>query len=173
LKLALSDPEGFAYLGPWADAAAELLRSGRYEQGRVRWRLLEGDARETLREAGGGFDLVLQDPFSPDSEPELWTPEWFSSLRRACGDRAWLATYSSATPVRVGLLLGGWFVAAGLPSGARAETTIAATSRELLPTPLGDRWLSRWKRSSARAPIAGTLTPELEASILTHPQFHP
>ena len=32
----------------WVDAASELLRTGRYEQGRIRWRLLEGDARETL-----------------------------------------------------------------------------------------------------------------------------
>ncbi|MFT3843107.1 MAG: tRNA-guanine transglycosylase [Myxococcaceae bacterium] len=171
LKLALADPEGFAFLGPWVDAANELLRTGRYEQGRIRWRLLEGDARETVRDAGEGFDLVMQDPFSPETEPEMWGPKWFEALRKRCGERAWLATYSSATPVRVGLLLAGWFVAAGVGSGARAETTIAATSRDGLPTPLGERWLTRWKRSSARAPIGGTLTPEVEQGILGHPQF--
>jgi len=171
LKLALDDPEGFAFLGPWTDAAQELLRTGRYEQGRIRWRLLEGDARETLREAGADFDLVMQDPFSPETEPELWTPGWFAALRAVCGPKAWLATYSSATPVRVGLLMGGWFIAAGVASGARAETTVACTSREGLPSPLGERWLTRWKRSSARAPVGGALTAEVERAVLEHPQF--
>ncbi len=171
LKLALGDPEGFAFLGPWADAAEALLEHGRWEQGRIRWTLLEGDARQTLASAGAGFDLVMQDPFSPESEPELWTPAWFRQLREACAPTAWLATYSSATPVRVGLLLGGWFIAAGVSSGARPETTVAGTTRAALPSPLGERWLSRWKRSSARAPVGGAFSPEVERAVLEHPQF--
>jgi hypothetical protein len=41
-----------------------------------------------------------------------------------------------------------------------------------LVTPLADRWLQRWKRSSARGPHGGALSAEVEAAVLRHPQFN-
>jgi hypothetical protein len=56
-------------------------------------------------------------------------------------------------------------------TGTRVETTIAATKLELLENPLGERWFSRWQRSTARGPHGEALTPELEAAVRGLPQF--
>jgi len=75
-----------------------------------------------------------------------------------------LFTYSAATPTRVALLLAGFYVGAGVSVAGKAETTAASPSPAGLRSPLGARWLARWKRSSA-------FRPELDREILAHPQF--
>lgn len=174
LRLALADPEGFPFLVPWADAARALMEQGRWEGEGITWRLLLGDVRETLSEAGGDLELVFFDPFSPRANPELWTPTILSAVRERCreeGQGALLATYSAATPTRVTLLLAGYFVGAGVSTGSKQETTVAATRREALIQPLGERWLSRWERSSARGPHGAPLTGADESAVRGHPQF--
>ncbi len=173
LRLALADAAGFAFLQPFRDAAEALMRTGAWEEDGVRWRLHLGDARGRL-EAGPKADLVFFDPFSPASNPEMWTVPVLRRVRAGCredGEGALLLTYSAATPTRVTLLLAGFHVGAGLSTGTKGETTVAATRRESLAAPLGERWLSRWRRSSARAPHGEALTPDLEAQLLAHPQW--
>lgn len=174
LSLALDDPEGFPWLQPWAEPAKELLSSHRWEEPALSWRLHMGDALKTLEELDGVFDLCFFDPFSPEANPDLWTVGFLRSLRsRTRYDGALLATYSSATPTRVSMLLAGFFVGQGLSTGTRTETTVAATKKELLQAPLGARWLERWQRSSARSAHGLPLTPELEKAVREHPQFEP
>ena len=120
------------------------------------------------------LELVFFDPFSPRANPELWTPAILSAVRERCreeGQGALLATYSAATPTRVTLLLAGYFVGAGVSTGSKQETTVAATRREALLQPLGERWLARWERSSARGPHGAPLTGADESAVLGHPQF--
>ena len=84
---------------------------------------------------GQPADLIFFDPFSPASNPALWTPAAFAGLRaqaRSDGDGCTLFTYSAATPTRVSLLLGGFYVGTGVATGMKKETTVAATQRELL-----------------------------------------
>jgi tRNA U34 5-methylaminomethyl-2-thiouridine-forming methyltransferase MnmC len=174
LRLALADAAGFPFLQPFREAAEALMRDGAWEAEGVRWRLLGGDALGHLQGALPRADLVFFDPFSPASNPEMWTVAVLEQVRACCredGAGALLMTYSAATPTRVTLLLAGFYVGAGLSTGTKGETTIAATRRESLVAPLGERWLERWRRSSARAPHGGTLTPEAEARILAHPQW--
>ena len=172
LRLALDDPEGFDFLVPFADAARTLIKDGFWEGEGLQWRLLTGDAMHKLQEVGKDFELVFQDPFSPDQNPSLWTVDWLQRVRAlAHPDGMQLVTYSSATPTRVSLLLAGYFVGAGVSTGMRGETTIASTKLELLRQPLQHRWLKRWERSSARSPHGGELTPVLEEVIRKHPQF--
>lgn len=174
LRLALADAEGFPFLAPWREAAAALVQHGEWEGPGLRWTLALGDARDTLLAAPGDADLVLFDPFSPKANPTLWTPAVLARVRERCrqdGEGALLATYSSATPTRVSLLLAGFFVGAGEGTDIKGETTLAATRPGALASPLGARWLERWRRSSARAPHGEPLTPELEAQVLAHPQF--
>jgi queuine tRNA-ribosyltransferase len=171
LALAVSD-EGAARLGlaPAArDAARALLASGRHESPRALWRLVPGDLRETLPREAARADVVFWDPFSPKANPDLWTHAAFAALRARCGEGATVFTYSTATATRAALLLAGFFVGAGDPSGPKEETTAAATDPALLARPLDLRWLARLERSSAPFP------PDAPADALervrAHPQF--
>nr|WP_211193826.1 MnmC family methyltransferase [Pyxidicoccus fallax] len=174
LRLALADAAGFPFLQPFREAAETLMRDGVWEGEGVRWRLLLGDAVPHLDGALPVADLVYFDPFSPASNPDMWTEAVLARVRRHCredGEGTLLLTYSAATPTRVTLLLAGFYVGAGVSTGTKGETTVGATRRESLDLPLGARWLERWKRSSSRAPHGAQLTPEVEARVLAHPQW--
>ncbi len=171
LALAASDP-GATLLGlseRARDAARELLARGVHETPRVVWRLVLGDVRETLAREAARADVVFWDPFSPKANPELWTLAAFAALRARCGDAATLYTYSTATATRSALLLAGFFVGAGDPSGPKEETTAAATDRALLARPLDDRWVARLARSSA--PFPPDAPADALAAVRAHPQF--
>ena len=174
LRLALRAPEAFPFLQPWREALEGVMGRGEWASGTVRWRLLQGDARETIGAVPAGQELVLFDPFSPKVNPELWSPEFLARVRGRCREEppgALLATYSAATPTRVSLLVAGFFVGVGVATAGKRETTVAATRIESLGAPLGARWLERWRRSPSRAPHGQALTPEIEAKVLAHPQF--
>jgi queuine tRNA-ribosyltransferase len=171
LALAASDA-GAARLGLSARAraaAADLLARGRHEAPRVLWRLVPGDARATLPAEPARADLVFWDPFSPKANPELWTCAAFAALRARCAPGAAVYTYSTATATRSALLLAGFFVGVGDPSGPKEETTAAATDAALLARPLDGRWLSRLARSSA--PFPDDAPPDALDRVRAHPQF--
>ena len=170
LKLAIDDAEGFPFLVPWRKQLVELIDNGEVVDGPLRWTLHLGDALQKLDDVQVAATLVFHDPFSPETNPTLWTPDAFKLLREHCDD-AQLFTYSASTRTRVSLLLGGFFVGIGDPIGTKQETTVAATRRERLSRPLGPEFLKRWERSSARAPWGVELTGELEAQVRAHPQF--
>jgi len=174
LRLALADARGFPFLQPFADAGRALLNGERWSEGRAQWQLYLGDAAELWRGAWEPADLIFFDPFSPASNPALWTPAAFSQLRthaRSDGDGCTLFTYSAATPTRVSLLLGGFYVGTGVATGTKKETTAAATQRELLAQPLDARWLARWERSAAQAPHGAVLSEEIARAVRGHRQF--
>lgn len=173
LRLALRDPGGFPFLAEYREAAQALLSCGRWQQGDLRWVLHRGDVLDCLAAAPPSAELIFYDPFSPQHNPALWTAAAFAAVRARChGDGALLLTYSAATPMRAALLLGGFYVGAGVPTGTKRETTVGATHLASLAAPLGARWLARWERSSARAPLGETeLTAAREREIRTHPQF--
>ena len=172
LRLAVSDPEGFPFLVPWKTACEAVLEHGVWESVGFTWRVLLGDAKESLEEADGVFDIVYFDPFSPESNPSLWTVEFVRRIRsKARYEGSTLVTYSAATPTRVMFLLAGFFVGHGAATGTRSETTFASTQRALVPNLLGDRWLQRWARSTARGAHDVEYSQEVERLVKTHPQF--
>jgi queuine tRNA-ribosyltransferase len=171
LALAASD-EGAARLALDSAslvAARALLAHGRHETCRVVWRLVRGDLLEMLPREDALADLVFWDPFSPKANPSLWTWTAFSGARARCGDAAALFTYSTATATRAALLLAGFFVGQGDPSGPKEQTTAAATDAALLARPLDARWLARLERSSA--PFPEDAPPDALDRIRAHPQF--
>ncbi|MES1176150.1 MAG: MnmC family methyltransferase [Myxococcales bacterium] len=174
LRLALGDGEGFPFLRPFAEAARTLATAQRFQNGLVDWELHLGDAAALWREAARPPDLIYFDPFSPVSNPDLWTPQAFAQLfgraREAVAGCS-LFTYSAATPTRVSLLLGGFCVGTGQATGMKTETTVAATELALLDKPLDRRWLERWERSSSKAPHGQPLSPEIERAVRGHAQF--
>ncbi|MEI9940990.1 MAG: MnmC family methyltransferase [Pseudomonadota bacterium] len=174
LRLALADAQGFPFLQPFADAGAALLRGERWSEERSHWQLHLDDATKLWQSSWEPADLIFFDPFSPASNPALWTPSAFALLRahaREDGDGCSLFTYSAATPTRVSLLLGGFYVGTGVATGMKKETTAAATQRALLARPLDARWLSRWERSAAQAPHGVPLSEEIERAVRGHRQF--
>ena len=109
----------------------------------------------------------------------MWTAPLFASLfrrldpQRPCA----LATFTRSTMARVALLLGGFFVGVGHPSGLKEETTVAANRLELLDDPLDRRWLERANRSGSAEPMSrpvyrqAPLSPETRERLQRHPQF--
>ncbi len=181
LRLALrpenADGLGLTHDGADAHAAATaLLVAGRHETPHTRWRLRLGDFPALLaEEPDASVDIVFWDLFSPRTAPALWTVAMFRELRRVCRDGATLHTYSASTATRSGLLLGGFAVGVGAPTGAHDETTIAATRITDLARPLGASWLGRLARSSMPLPSDVGEDPGERADALARlracPQF--
>ena len=77
-------------------------------------------------------NIIFYDPFSYKTDPALWTVETFSRIFDRCLDEpAELYTYSASTAVRGALLAAGFFVAQGIGTGPKSETTIAFTSERV------------------------------------------
>ena len=156
LRLAL-EPEHAAAFGfsPAALLAANaLLRNGLHESPRTTWRLAFGDFQTRLaEEPAAAADIVFWDMFSRTANPELWKASTFRAVRAACRDGATFFTYHAATSTRAGLLLAGFAVGFGEPTGKQAQTTVAALNAADLAKPLDARWLARLARSSSPFPI--------------------
>jgi queuine tRNA-ribosyltransferase len=171
LALALS-PEvapRLALSGAAAAAARRILLEGRHSTARTLWRLAKGDLADALRGETEPADVVFWDPFSPKVNPECWTVEAFAAARARCRGRATLFTYSTSTATRAALLLAGFAVGAGDPSGPKEETTAAAVDAADLARPLDRRWLARLERSSA--PFPDDAPPDALERIRAMPQF--
>ena len=173
LEFALRHAGELAYLPRWREPVARLLETGRAVAENVDWHFHRGDFREFVRTPRAadvtGPDAILYDPYSPDSNPGMWTLEHFTRLR-ACLDATrpcTLTSYSRSTSVRVTLKLAGFFVGYGGGIGEKDQTTMAATHRELLAQPLGPEWLGRVGRSTRGAPLreGGTAGPILLADL--------
>jgi tRNA U34 5-methylaminomethyl-2-thiouridine-forming methyltransferase MnmC len=170
LRLALSDPGAFPEQARRRRLLEALLAQGAVEEGRLRWRWERGDALQRMGELTERQDIICYDPFSPESNPELWTLEALMAVRRLLAPGGLFSTYSASTRTRVTLLLAGFWVGAGLTAAVK-ETTVASDGPGPLERPLGARWLQRWARSSARAPHGSELTLELAERVRAHPQF--
>ncbi|HVO91478.1 MAG TPA: tRNA guanosine(34) transglycosylase Tgt [Terriglobales bacterium] len=162
-------------------APFKILSTGHWQHssGLLRWELRRGDFRDLMATASVP-DLIFYDPFSYKTEPALWTAEVFSRIYRCCTPKpAELYTYSAATAARVALLTAGFFVATGVGTGPKTETTIAFTAAQglihhpLAPRPLDQQWLLRWRRSGAKFPahLTDEEKRECEKLIEGHLQF--
>jgi hypothetical protein len=121
----------------------------------------------------------LFDPYSPKKNPAMWTVPLFTNLfhkldpQRPCA----LANYTRSTMARVTMLLGGFYVGVGHPSGLKEETTMAANRLDLLDEPLDRRWLERAESSHSAEPLSGLvyrqapLSSETRERLRLHPQF--
>jgi queuine tRNA-ribosyltransferase len=188
LQLVAKDPVAFPH--GRHSAPHKLLAQGswRHPSGLLTWELQEGDFL-TLFEGAARPEVIFYDPFSAKTNSSFWTLATFQRLRAFCSPGpAELYTYSASTAIRAALLGAGFWVAAGVGSGPKAETTVAfladvvadvgvvvgsGVSRKGLPQPLGREWRERWRRSGAPFP-EGTTPDEarfLSEQIENHPQF--
>jgi queuine tRNA-ribosyltransferase len=179
LTLATKNPGCFPHL--WHSAPYRILETGKWKHASnlLQWKLLKGDFHSFI-ESASIPNLIFYDPFSSKVDPALWTREIFARIFKRCLPKSVeLYTYSASTAVRASLLTAGFFVAEGIGTGPKSNTTIAFTraagaqTHPLSPNLLGQEWLARWRRSDSKFPT--TLSTEdrshFETLIETHRQF--
>ncbi len=171
LVLALANAKHFPHLRH--RAPNELAARGAFERPGLRWRVCAGDFAATFSgEPAPG--VIFYVPFSTKVDAPLWSLGTFTALHRHLTRATELFTYSASTAVRTSLLLAGFDVARGVPSGPKEETTIALHALPGTAHPLlGREWLERRGRSSRPfgADIAAERHTALEELVQGHPQF--
>jgi len=100
----------------------QLSETFRYQDEQFGITILTGDARATLPNIKEKIDIIYQDAFSPKKNPLLWTKEYFTMLHKLCSDDAIMTTYSSATPVRMGMWESGFKLFIPPKSNVRSGT---------------------------------------------------
>lgn len=189
LRFAFTQRDALGYFGGCEDLVQDLLVQGRatgIHGGRsLAWEVVTGDFPTLLgsahRKQWPSPHAILFDPWSPSKNPGMWTAQVFSELFQCLepGRDCALATYSRSTMLRVSLLLAGFFVGAGHGAGRKEETTLAASSRALIPELLDPRWLERARRSPAAEPLReavyrqAPLAVETWEQLRAHRQFTP
>ncbi len=187
LGFALQHASQLGYIIGYEERLQNLLRDHRVQfktrNQTVNWEVHVGDFPTLLvQPATQKFPkphAIMFDAFSPATNPAMWTQPLFENLfqlldpSRPCA----LPTYSRSTMLRVTLLLAGFFVGVGHPTGEKDETTIAANTLDLLAEPLDRRWLSRARRSTSAEPLQDSvyrqarLSPESWEKLQQHSQF--
>jgi queuine tRNA-ribosyltransferase len=179
LTLATNNPRCFPHLRH--GAPYQILKNGEWQHASslLHWQLLKGDFSASI-ESATIPNLIFYDPFSAKTDSALWSPQIFARILQHCRSKSTeLYTYSASTAVRVALLTAGFFVAAGVGTGPKADTTIAFTraagagNHPSSPRLLGQEWLTRWRRSGSKFPttLASEDRPHFEKLIETHRQF--
>ena len=102
-----------------------------YNKGNFKLKIIIGDATQTIKTIKEKFDAVFLDPFSPKKNPELWTEEFFSEIKKRMKKDAILATYSCARIVRDNLKKAGFAARDGPCIGRKAPSTIATIINKL------------------------------------------
>lgn len=173
LRFALENAHHFEHFKGFETAVESILQDGAWSEEGIRWELRHGNFLELIEREAHAADIVFYDPYSFHKNQEMWLPDVFRKVRAKCSGEGMLFTYSRATPIRVSLLMAGFFVGTGKATGAKEETTQASVRFEDLADPLAQEWLGRWKRSH-HPHAAGGKEEDLPATkefILNHSQF--
>jgi tRNA U34 5-methylaminomethyl-2-thiouridine-forming methyltransferase MnmC len=181
LRFACEHSEHLVYIQPYRAAIEELMLKGQVKFGRVHWYLHKADFRESLERSDlPAPHAIFYDPYSATSNPEMWTLEHFTRLRRALDDQrpCLLTNYTRSTAVRSTWLLAGFYVGIGVGIGEKDQTTIASNELSLLERPLALDWLKQVSASQNSNPLreAGTIYGPMNTAdferLRQHPQFH-
>jgi hypothetical protein len=135
-----------------ADILSALRCRRQWRNGRVKIRLLLGDARQNVPE-NSSFSVIFMDGFSPDVNPELWSFDFVKQLVKILEPDGVIATYSAAFPLRGALLKAGLKVAASRAFGRRRGGTVAAFDDSAFDgMPLSEKELNIILKSTAGVP---------------------
>ncbi len=110
----------------WSEVCFETYKNkiSFYRNGKIE--LLIGDARDVVKNLESTYDIIYLDPFSTLKNTELWTYDFFKLLKSKLFTHGLIVTYSSALPVRSGLLRNGYNVYTTQPIGRRRGGTLAS-----------------------------------------------
>lgn len=91
------------------------------------------DARDVIRNLKSDYyDVVFLDAYSPLRSPELYTVEFFNEVIRVMNKNSILTTYTSAAPVRSGMIEVGFYIGEGPIFGRKRGGTIASPNPSLI-----------------------------------------
>lgn len=158
-RFALENASRLPYFDEESKLALEhLLNHGFWKSNdsKIQWHLRVGDFPKMIVEETWSPDLIFFEPYSPQSNPDMWTLSVFRSLvdlAKKNHRSGFLMTYSCSTSVRAAMLAAGYYVGYGPAVGAKKETTQASLDLSLLEQPLDERWLDRWKKSHIAFPV--------------------
>jgi queuine tRNA-ribosyltransferase len=163
----------FGFSPTLSKAARSLLETGCHQSARATWRLTLGDALASIVAlAEASVDVVFWDPYSPRTNPGMWSEAAFTALRRVCRDGATVHTYGAATATRSALLLAGFFVGLGpARSTKQKHATIASTRLADLARPLDRAWLASFPRAEPSRARDPALSAQALARLRQLPQF--
>lgn len=88
---------------PYRNVIADIATLGGYEDERTSITVDIIDARVAMRSLEGEWDVCYQDAFSPQTNPALWTREYFADVARLMGEDGIVTTYSTALSTRLAL----------------------------------------------------------------------
>jgi len=91
----------------------------------LEFRLIKGDARQTLQDWAGRADAWFLDGFSPAKNPELWEDTLLAEVGRHTAQNGTAATYTAAGFVRRGLEASGFAVTRAPGYGRKRHMTRA------------------------------------------------
>lgn len=173
LHFALKHASQFEHFLGFEKAVESILTSGTWSEPGIVWELRHGNFTELIEKETYTANLIFYDPYSSKKNHEMWVPDVFRKVRSKCAEDGLLFTYSRATPIRVGLLMAGFFVGEGRATGAKEETTQAGVRLGDLYQPLGLSWLEKWKRSHTPNAFGSKEEdlPRVKEFVLSHPQF--
>lgn len=83
---------------------------------------------DDMPEPQNKIDYFFHDPFSPEVNDELWTPEVFTRLKQFASDSGKLATYCAASKARAAMAVAGWKVAKAPGALGKREMTVASVN---------------------------------------------
>ena len=129
-----------------------LAETGKYESAFASAEILCGDARQTIRSLERNFDAIFLDAFTPDTNPELWTSEFISQLKKHLKENGRIASYCSAYPVRGALIENGFSVLESQAFGRKRGGTVATLVPAGDLTPLPEKEFMITTRSTAGTP---------------------
>lgn len=109
-------------LEPYRNVITDLASSGGYEDERTLITVDIIDARIAVRELEGEWDVCYQDAFSPQTNPALWTREYFADIARLIGEKGVVTTYSTALSSRLALYENGLSIYLNRGEGYRNAT---------------------------------------------------
>lgn len=108
------------------------------KQGPHQLSLIIGNARTTVLKAYElgllpAIDVIYQDAFSPRKNTELWTQEWFETLKMISHEKTVMSTYCSSLSPRKAMHAAGWALHSFKGLGKKRECTKAYSSGETDP----------------------------------------
>jgi len=106
----------------------EVVTNGYYNDDKFCIEICFGDARDYIKTLKN-IDIVYQDAFSSDVNKELWTLEYFGTIKNILSSDAIITTYSIATPIRLGMSENGLYIYERLLPNRR-KSTLAFTKKQ-------------------------------------------
>lgn len=115
---------GFLVLAPLAEELAPHWGTPAIRLPYLDFRLVEGDARQTLPDWEGHAEAWFLDGFAPAKNPELWQPALLAEVARHTAPGGTFATYTAAGAVRRGLADAGFTVMRSPGHGRKRHMSI-------------------------------------------------